>query len=88
MRNPTKARIATLALLLAATSLGGMSTPAPLKNATGCSLEEDAKPSARGCIFGAAGCYDCGYSDPFGIIQCFENIDGTIAYCQPAPYAN
>jgi hypothetical protein len=88
MNVSTRARTVALLLVLAATALSALGTPLPRKNATGCSLEEDSRPSSDGCTGRGFGCYDCGYSDPYGIIQCFENIDGTIAYCKPAPYYN
>lgn len=79
----TKIRILAVLLLSAATALSGRAQPYGTKNATGCSLEDESRPSARGCIAGAAECYDCLHSDSAGIVECYEYPSGEIAGCEP-----
>jgi hypothetical protein len=82
LRTRTGIGILALLLTMAATAPAG-TAPVPAKNASGCSLTEDASPSPRGCRSGRANCYECLYSDPFGIIQCFESADGSTMICRP-----
>jgi hypothetical protein len=79
----TRTRILAVLLLLVATTLGGMTEPRVAKNATGCSLEDESRPSPRGCLDGSGGCYDCLYSSGGGIIECWETPGGDIGGCQP-----
>jgi hypothetical protein len=79
----TRIRILATSFLLTATALGGITTARQVKNAEGCSLDEDSRPSRGGCEGGGHGCYDCLYSDPAGIIECFESPDGDTMVCQP-----
>jgi hypothetical protein len=79
----TKIRIFSILLLSVAGTLSGMATPPNTKNAEGCSLVDEAKPSARGCIGGSGECYDCLHSDSGGIVECYEWPDGEIADCKP-----
>jgi hypothetical protein len=84
LRTRTGIGILALLLLLAATAPAETPKPARAKNATGCSLTEGASPSRQGCrLGGRVGCYECLYSDPFGIIQCFETPDGSTMACRP-----
>jgi hypothetical protein len=84
LKTGTKIRILAASLLLAATALGGMSGPSPVKNATGCSRSDHGGlPTAGGCEYGGDGCYDCIYSDRYGYKRCYEYPDGSIAGCEP-----
>jgi hypothetical protein len=78
----TKIRMIAVLLLSTATALSGMVAPYSTKG-IGCSLEDDSKPTARGCLAGSAECYDCLHSDSAGIVECYEYPTGEIAGCEP-----
>lgn len=84
LRTATRIRVLVTALILTATAVYGLISPQPGKNASGCSLVEDARPGGNGCV-GMIGsnCYECLHSDPFGFIECFESPDGGVIYCRP-----
>lgn len=75
--------MAVIILLAAVTAPSGVAAPPLTKNATGCSLVEESKPTARGCLPGAGECYDCLHSDSGGIMECYEYPSGEIAGCEP-----
>ncbi len=50
-------------------------------DASGCSWSSGS-PSYGGCSAGSGSCYDCYYYSPHsGGTHCYENGDGSIAYC-------
>lgn len=83
MTKGTKIRLAILfMLILTATATGGMSAPAPTKNAVGCSWMPG-EAQYGGCAGGSGSCYECIYSDRFGYIKCYETPDGSYKGCHP-----
>lgn len=83
MKIGTVLRLATALMLVAATSLSGMAAPPQDKDATGCSLVENAVPTWYGCrgVQTNLSCYYCLYSDDRGLTDCWESPDGEIQYC-------
>jgi hypothetical protein len=79
----TLLRALTILMLLLAASQSGMANPRQSKDATGCTLVEDTRPSWYGCIWTMArmNCYSCTYSDDRGLTDCWESPDGEIQYC-------
>ncbi len=54
---------------------------APLEgDASGCSWSSGS-PTFGGCTSGSGSCYDCYYNSGGAGTHCYENGDGSIAYC-------
>jgi len=84
MKTSTTIRLCATALLLAATSLGGLTTtPGQVKDAVGCSLSVG-RPSRGACSGGSEmECYECYYNYGSVELVCYESTDGSISYCSP-----
>ena len=73
-----KSKLWRLALL--ATTVAAWSVSPAGGSASGCSWNPGS-PSYWGCGGGGGSCYDCYYSGGGGGSHCYENADGSIAYC-------
>jgi hypothetical protein len=84
LKTGTKLRIVATLFLMAATTLGGATSPPSPKNAVGCSLVDSEDYATQdGCAYGGYGCFRCGHSTGGGTFTCWENSDGTIGGCNP-----